>query len=1165
MALKTVTLEDKYLIKDEKVFLTGTQALVRLPLSQKKRDEKNNLNTACFISGYRGSPLGGVDQALWQAKKFLEANHVNFQPGVNEDLAATAVWGSQQAQLFGDQKYDGVYAMWYAKGPGIDRSGDVLRHGNLAGTSKNGGVLLLAGDDHGSKSSTTAHQCEFTFMDLGIPVLNPAGVQEILDLGLHGWALSRYSGCWVGFKVISETIECSASVYADPFRIDIKIPTDFSIPKHIDPHIHLYADPHVTRVALNQEMTLHQYRLPAALAYCRANNLNYPIFSSTKNRLGIITCGKSYLDVRQAFDDLGISNEEIKSLGINIYKIGMTWPLEPQGIQAFAENCEEILIIEEKRPLIENQIKEQLYNWPNFKRPKILGKYDENQKPLLPAIGELNPSIIAEVIGSRIKGFSPAIQDKIDRRIQFIQSKESSLSHIKTSLKRMPYFCSGCPHNTSTKVPEDSRAYAGIGCHIMAQWMDRENVTFTHMGGEGVNWIGQAPFIKTDHVFQNLGDGTYFHSGILAIRATVAAGVNITFKILYNDAVAMTGGQHVDGPLDVPMIVNQLKNENVKKIAIVSDNPGQYPSDTLSYPDVTIYHRDRLDEIQKEFRKIPGTSVIIYDQTCAAEKRRRRKKGIMPEPDKRLFINEMVCEGCGDCGVQSNCLSLVPVETEFGRKRNIDQSTCNKDYSCVKGFCPSFVNVHGGKLKKHQKQNLPFNVLPEPTLPNLNVPYSIIVTGVGGTGVITIGALLGMAAHLENKGCSMLDMTGLSQKGGAVFSHIRLADKPEKIHAARITTGGANLLIGCDIVVAGTPDALSKVHKGITHAVINTNQTMTGEFTKNPDLAFPAKELETTISDAIGYTRVEFLKATELATLLFGDSIATNLFMVGYAYQKGLIPLSAEAINRAIELNKVSIDMNKQAFLWGRRAAFDLNLVTRLASQDLFKPQHQKVSTTLDEIITKRFDFLKSYQNNQYAERYLKVVEKVKKIEIEKFPTHQHLSTTVAKYYFKLLAYKDEYEVARLYSNPDFIKHLKNTFEGDFKIELNLAPPLLAKKDLTTGIPKKMVFGPWIFGLFKILSKMKFLRGSFLDIFGYTHERRQERALIKDYEQKIDSLLNQLNTHNYDLIVKILSLPEHIRGYGHVKERHIFETQEKEAVLLKQLEGTMQSNLKAVG
>ncbi|HEX4570576.1 MAG TPA: indolepyruvate ferredoxin oxidoreductase family protein [Dongiaceae bacterium] len=1149
MSLAAVSLDDKYALESGRIFITGTQALVRLPMMQRQRDLAAGKNTACYITGYRGSPLGGVDQSLWHAKKFLKKNHIHFQPGVNEDLAATAVWGSQQLDLFGDSNYDGVFSMWYAKGPGVDRSGDVLRHGNLAGTAKYGGVLLLAGDDHTCKSSTTAHQTEYAFMDAGIPVLNPSGVQEFLDLGIYGWALSRYSGCWVAFKVVAETVDSTASCYVDPHRVEVKIPEDFALPPE-GLNIRWPQSSFASAQALEQEMRLHKHKLYAALAFARANRLNHIVMDSPKRRFGIVTCGKSYLDVRQALDDLGIDDAHAAEIGLTVYKVGMTWPLERDGIRHFAEGLEEILVVEEKRALVENQLKEQLYNWNEKVRPRVIGKFDESGEWILPSADELTPARIARVIARRIARFHTS--PRIEQRLAFLEAKERSLANFKAPIRRIAYFCSGCPHNTSTKVPEGSRALAGIGCHYMAQWMDRDTQTFTQMGGEGATWLGQAPFSKTPHVFQNLGDGTYYHSGSLAIRAAVAANANITYKILYNDAVAMTGGQPVDGPLDVPQVARQLQAEGVAKIAIVTDEPEKYPTAGAFPAGVEVFHRDRLDHVQREMRETPGVTAIIYDQTCAAEKRRRRKRGLMEDPPKRVFINELVCEGCGDCSTASNCLSVIPVETEFGRKRAIDQSTCNKDFSCVNGFCPSFVTVHGGGLRRHKPKSgeIPFAPLPEPVLPGLGEPYGILITGVGGTGVVTIGALLGMAAHIEGKGCSILDMTGLAQKGGAVFSHVRLAERPEDIHAVRLAAGGARLLLGCDIVVAATFDGLSKIAQGQTRAVINTEEAVTGDFTRNPDLEFPLATLKTMIADATGPGATDFVDATRLATALLGDSIATNPFMLGFAYQKGLIPVSGAAIERAIELNGVAAEANKRAFLFGRRAAHDPAAIDRLAAEMSPDSQPTPIARSLDEIFAKRVEFLTGYQDAAYAERYRLLVERVRQVEAEKTTGLTGLAEAVARYYFKLLAYKDEYEVARLYTDPRFREALARHFEGDYRLEFHMAPPLLNPRDPDSGRPIKKRYGPWMMKVFGLLARMKFLRGSAFDLFGRTAERRLERQLIADYEALIAEILERLDHDRHRLAVALASLPEQIRGYGHIKQTHLDKTLKRQKELL---------------
>ena len=1149
MTIQTaVTLDDKYALESGRVFLTGTQALVRLPMMQRRRDEAAGLNTACFISGYRGSPLGALDQQLWHAKPFLEKHHIHFRPGVNEDLACTALWGTQQINLFPGSKHDGVFGMIYAKGPGIDRSGDALRHANLAGTDPNGGVLVLAGDDHTSKSSTTAHQTEFAFVDAMIPVLNPSGVQEFLDLGVFGWALSRYSGCWVAFKVVAETVDTSASVYVDPHRVQIVIPDDFEMP------------PGGLGIRwpdgwLDQEERLHRYKLYAALAFARANKLNKTVIDSPRRRFGIVTCGKSYLDVRQALDDLGIDEAYAAEIGLSVYKAGMTWPLERDGVRHFAEGLEEILVIEEKRALMENQLKEQLYNWRADVRPVVNGKFDENRNRILPSNGELTPAQIARVIAQRIKRFHTS--PRIEQRVAFLEDQERALAGRNAGIVRTPYFCSGCPHNTSTKVPEGSRALAGIGCHYMAQWMDRETATYTHMGAEGVPWVGQAPFTETKHVFANLGDGTYFHSGLLAIRMAVAAGVNITYKILFNDAVAMTGGQPHDGPLTVPMITHQLRGEGIETIVVVTDEPDKYGSNAGMASGITVHHRDELDAVQRTLRETPGVTVLIYDQTCAAEKRRRRKRGLYPDPPKRAFINELVCEGCGDCSAKSNCLSVVPVDTEFGRKRMIDQSSCNKDFSCVNGFCPSFVTVHGGApkrgLKRAGDRETPdlFEALPEPKLPDLATPYGILVTGVGGTGVVTVGALLGMAAHLEGKGVAVLDMIGLAQKGGAVVTHVRIAERPEDIHAVRLASGGARLIIGCDNVVSAAQDSLSKVRPGETVAAINTHETVTGDFTRNPDYVFPAHKVHAAIEETVGADRTHFVEATELATALLGDSIATNLFMLGFAYQKGFVPVSEEAILQAIALNGVAVSMNQRAFAWGRRTAHDLAAVRRIALPDRMPAESATdPAERLRNTIQVRMDYLTQYQNARYARRYAELVDRVRTVQATRTPRDTALTEAVARYYFKLLAYKDEYEVARLHADPAFMRKIADTFEGDVKLRFHLAPPLLARRDPVSGELLKREYGGWMLGAFRLLAKFKGLRGTPLDPFGYTQERKDERILIARYEATVAELLEKLTPANQALAVEIASLPEQIRGFGHVKLRAMKKVAGREAELL---------------
>ena len=1143
MTLSSVALDDKYTLQSGRVYITGTQALVRLPIMQHLRDRAAGVISGCYISGYRGSPLGGFDQQLWAADKHLKAHNIVFQPGVNEDLAATACWGTQQAHFDGDNKYDGVYAIWYGKGPGVDRTGDAFRHGNLAGSAALGGVICLMGDDHTCESSTTAHQSEFAMVDAMMPILNPAGVQELLDYGLYGWALSRYSGCWVGLKCMKDTIDASASVNVDAERVRIVVPSGFKMP---DGGLNIrWPD-----APLDQEARLHTYKLEAAKAFALANKLDQVVMDSPNAKLGIATCGKSYMDVRQALQYLGIDDTEAARLGLRIYKIGMTWPLEPTGAAKFAEGLEKIIVVEEKRGLIEPQLKEILYGKAGA--PEVVGKRDEVGKILFRSNAALDPNEIAVAIGRRLLA---RVSDAQLAACVAEQERLEARVAEKPAMDRTPYFCSGCPHNTGTQVPEGSRALAGIGCHFMAQWMDRSTAGYTQMGGEGASWVGEAPFVKTPHMFQNIGDGTYYHSGLLAVRAAAASGVNVTYKILYNDAVAMTGGQHVDGPLTVPQITIQVHGEGAKKIAVVTDEPEKYPPSVEWAPGVTIHHRDDYDQVQREFREIPGMSVIIYDQTCAAEKRRRRKRNQYPDPAKRAFINDLVCEGCGDCGVKSNCVSVLPLETEFGRKRAIDQSSCNKDFSCVKGFCPSFVTVHGGGVRKGRNsaagQNVEtlFAAVPEPQMPKLDQPYGIMVTGVGGTGVVTIGAIVGMAAHLENKGFGALDMAGLAQKGGAVWSHLQIAASPADIKTVRLGSGGAKLVLGCDFVVSASQKTMDATREG-TRMVVNTHQQMTGEFTRNANIQFPGQSLKRTITKGVGEGNAEFVEATRIATALIGDSIATNLFMLGFAFQKGLVPVSSEAINKAIELNGAAVKMNQAAFLWGRRAAVDLAAVERLIAPKADAAQPAENSRTLEETVARRVEFLTGYQDAAYAAKYRNLVERVKQAESSRAKGLSGLSEAVARYYFKLLAYKDEYEVARLYADPAFMQKIKTQFEGDYKLHFHLAPPLLAKRDPGTGELRKAEYGTWVFTAFRLLAKLRRLRGTALDVFGYTQERRMERQLIGEYEVTINELIGKLNSDNHALAAKIASIPEEIRGYGHVKERNLGIAKARQADLL---------------
>jgi indolepyruvate ferredoxin oxidoreductase len=1154
----TVSLDDKYTCTTGRAYLTGIEALVRLPILQSQRDKANGLATAGFISGYRGSPIGGYDNALWRADAFLKQYNIHFQPGVNEELAATALMGSQQVNLFPETKYDGVFGLWYGKGPGLDRAMDAIKHANNTGASQFGGVLAVVGDDHMAKSSTLAYQSEPMFIGASIPVLNPAGVQDVLDFGLMGWAMSRYSGCWVGMKVTAENMDAAIAADMNPERLQLVEPDDFDMPES---GLHSrWPDPF-----LEQEERLQQHKIRAALAFARANRIDKVTHDCSQPRFGIVATGKAYFEVLHALTDLGIDEAKREAIGLQVYKVAMSWPLEPQGITEFAAGLEEILVVEEKRPLVEDQLKSLLYSLPDDQRPRVVGKQDEAGVALLSAIAELSASDVARAIASRLEKLG--LVTALVPSNTVLQSRSLTAEPAASLPQRKPWFCAGCPHNTSTKVPEGSRALAGIGCHFMVTWMDRDTETFTQMGGEGASWIGQAPFTNTRHVFQNIGDGTYFHSGILAIRAAIASGANITYKILYNDAVAMTGGQHVDGSLTVEQMVYQLKGEGVKRIAVVSDLPEKYASDFPQFEGLSVDHRDRFTSLQKALRELEGTSVIIYEQTCATEKRRRRKRGMLEDPDKRVFINSGVCEGCGDCGVQSNCLAVTPKETALGRKREIDQNACNKDYSCLKGFCPSFVTVTGATLHKalgvSTEQKFPALPVPAACHADLKEPYNILLAGVGGMGVLTIGSIIGMAAHIEGKGVAVLTQTGLAQKFGAVSSHVRIAKKQADIHGVRVPAGKGQLLLGADMVVSSAQASLACLDSSTAVAIVNNHGSPTADFTQDPDAPFPEQAMERVISGATH--AAHFFDASVLGTALLGDAMTSNLLLLGFAWQKGLLPLGKEALEQAITLNGVAVDTNLQAFLWGRRLAEQPDKVQGLAGLDEPTAAEKKAEAeTLEDIVSYRASELRKYQSRAYARRYQALVEKVKTVEQRLGVTEMALTKNVARNYHKLLAYKDEYEVARLYTDGSFAKSLKQQFDGDYKLTFHLAPPLFSKRDPETGHLMKREFGPWMLPVFRVLAKFKFLRGTALDVFGRSEERKLERSLISEYEQQVEQLLIVLSeqsetpenlSETLSIAVDIAGLPHFMRGFGHVKEANIARAQRRGEALMQQLKG----------
>jgi indolepyruvate ferredoxin oxidoreductase len=1120
-----VSLDDRYALERGRILVSGTQALVRLPMMQRQRDLAAGLNTAGYVSGYRGSPLAGFDREMARAGKYLKANHVVFHPGLNEDMAATAVWGTQQTGMFPGARYDGVFSMWYGKGPGVDRSIDVIRHANAVGTDRHGGVLLLAGDDHGAVSSTLAHQSEHNLISAMVPMLSPGGVGEYIDYGLYGWAMSRYSGAWVGFKCQTEIVECTATVDVSPDGLSIVMP-DLVLPG--DGLSLRWPDgPHAMERRL-------EHKLEAVHAFARANGIDR--IQGGKARLGIVSTGKSWLDLLGALAALGIDEKRASALGIRLYKVGLVWPLEPEGLRAFADGLDEILVVEEKRPVIEEQIKSLLFNMPTERRPRVVGKADETGAPLLPSIGEINSVTVARAVMSRLGKPDKALAANASR----IEEIAAAVPAEAIALKREAYFCSGCPHSISTVVPKGSRASTGIGCHMMVIGVeDRNTSTFTQMGGEGGAWIGLSPFTDEKHIFVNMGDGTYFHSGLLAIRAAIAAKVNATYKILYNDAVAMTGGQRHDGEVTVPGIVDQVLAEGAKRVVVVSEKPEAWEG--VLPRGVAIYHRDELDAAQRELREIEGVTVLVFDQVCAAEKRRRRKRGAFPVSPKRAFINELVCEGCGDCSAVSNCISIEPKETEFGRKRAINQSSCNTDLSCIKGFCPSFVTVEGGQVRKPKgkAKEADFSDLPMPPLPAIDRPYNMLLAGIGGTGVITVSAILSQAAHLDGLGLLTLDQTGLAQKNGAVTSHIRLARDPASLNTIRIGPGESDLILGFDIVVAASAGSLATVANGRTKLVLDDHFAPTASFVKNTTIDFRQEATLKQLRQAAGENALSLVSATKLGTALLGDAIAANMFLLGNAWQRGLVPISLAAIDKAIEMNGAGVAMNRAAFGWGRRAAVDADAVSKAAhvGPEAAKPE------TLEEVVARRAEFLTAYQDTAYAGRYRALVEKARKADAD-------FGLAVAHGAFKLMAYKDEYEVARLHRDRSFAQKLAEQFEGDFKLKYHLAPPMISRIDPRTGHPGKIAFGAWMGPVFGLLARFKGLRGTRLDPFGRTEERRMERQLIADYFAMVEDLAGKLSADNRTVAIELAKLPEEVRGFGHVKLAAVERYEKKRAALV---------------
>ncbi|MDU8913351.1 indolepyruvate ferredoxin oxidoreductase family protein [Aestuariicoccus sp. MJ-SS9] len=1111
MSKQQISLNDRFDLSKDQVLLNGTQALVRLMLTQKARDTAVGLNTAGFVTGYRGSPLGAVDLQMIRAAKQLAAADVTFKEGLNEDLAATALWGSQQAELRGEGKYDGVFGLWYGKGPGVDRSGDVMRHVNMAGTSPHGGVIMAMGDDHTGESSTVLHQSEWAMVDAYMPVVSPAGVQEIIDYGIYGYALSRFSGLWVGLKTMKDTVEATAVVDGRIDRMQLVTP-EFDMPEG-------GLNIRVLDTPAAQEARMIDYKRFAAEAFAHANKIDKRVWGKPGAKIGFVAAGKNWLDLVHALSLLGIDADEAERLGVTTYKVGQTFPLDMRGFHDWAEGLDLIVVVEEKRKLIEVQIKEAIFDDRRGRRVwgwhKGGGAGSMHGEELFPTRGALDPVLIAQRLGYILVAEGRGT-DRIKAGLQQLEEARKA-DNAEEIAARLPYFCSGCPHNSSTRLPEGSRAYAGIGCHYMVQWMDRNTVGYTHMGGEGANWIGESLFSKRDHIFQNLGDGTYNHSGVQAIRAAQAAGTKITYKILFNDAVAMTGGQKNEGGLTPQRIAAELKAMGIGTIAVVYDEKEDI--DKASFPaGVPLHERAEMDRVQREMTEVDGVSVIIYVQTCAAEKRRRRKRGTFPDIDKRVFINTDVCEGCGDCGVQSNCVSIVPVETELGRKRAIDQSSCNKDFSCLKGFCPSFVTLQGAQPKKVETAALDLPHLPAPDLPQIDGTWNVVVTGVGGTGVVTIGAVLAQAAQIDGKGAGMMEMAGLAQKGGAVHIHLRLAKAPEDISAIRVATGEADALIGGDLVVSAGAKTLGLMKTGRTGGVVNAHEIITGDFTRDTEFSLPTDRLQVALQARL-QDRLALFDASELARLTLGDSIFSNMMLLGAAWQNGLVPLSHEAIMQAIELNGAAPDRNKRAFEIGRWAVLHKDEAAAMLA-----PKVVQLPKTLDEKIAFRADHLIKYQGKRLAKRYRRMLDGI---------ADTRLQEAVAKGYHKLLAYKDEYEVARLHL--DTMAKAREQFGGDLTPTFHLAPPLLSKTG-SDGRPVKKQYGPGMLKAFGLLARMKVLRGTPFDPFGRTEERRMERALIRQYEADLAEWLPKATPERMDALVALAELPLQIRGFGPVKQ-----------------------------
>lgn len=1147
------TKEKKYTCQTGPVFLSGNQAYLRLVFEQQRRDREAGLNTGGFISGYRGSPFGNFDSECKGVEGALNERDIHFNPGVNEAMAATAIWGSQQIDLFEGKQFDGAFGLWYGKGPGVDQAADALHHANLWGTSQHGGVVMAVGDDPMSRSSSIQQQSEYVLSGLCIPIMHCSSVQDIYDFGLIAYQMSRYAGVWVAVKSVSDIAESWYMVDINPNRTETVLPdpSEFVIP---DSGVHTrWPDRSV-----DQDERIVNVRLPAVKAFTKANKLNKVTLDAKQRRMGIITAGKSYLDTIEALNDLGIDDPMRDELGLAVFKIAVIWPMEESLVQEFAESVDEILVIEESRPFLETQVKDILFDMPMDSRPLVMGKKGRDQQVQFPSNGELTPALISKVLVDWLKPYKTT--ESMNQWIAVLENTDKQLGVPRNSVERTPYFCSGCPHSSSTKLPDGApEQLIGIGCHFLVGLMDRKGTTYTQMGGEGATWAGASPFLGNRHTFINIGDGTFYHSGSTAIRQAIASGINITYKVLFNDAVAMTGGQSFDGPLTVEGITQQMHAEGAARVVVVSREPEALNKAAFA-PGTDLYHRDDLQQVMKELAETKGVTILIYEQTCATELRRRRKRKIVETPKKLTFINSRVCEGCGDCGVQSNCLSVQPLETELGRKRVIDQSGCNLDFSCVKGFCPSFVTIEGGELAKGSAVDLSdeiFSALPEPTPKALDGVFGSLVCGIGGTGVVTISSMIGEAAKAEGFASQVLDLTGMAQKFGAVYCHLKVAHSVEELNSTRLSIGKADLLIGADIVTSASDEGMSRLREGHTQGVVNSHEIVTGAFTRDGDFTIPVDDMKQALERFTGEGHCHFFDSTVVSETLTGNTIGANMMLLGYACQKGWLPVKRQSLEDAITENGVAVAYNQRVFKIGRLMAHDPDAVKVLLEQGATIPEWEVLSASTEELISRREKDLVAYQSKSYAKKFTRLINRVREAEAKLNGDSDEITAAAARYLYKLMAYKDELEVARLYTDGTWEKQIKENFSGDYKIKFHMAPPLISKRDPITGQLKKREFGGWMLSALKIVSKFKGLRNTPLNPFGYSAERKEDKELLSQYESVLKQIISDLNEENKEIALEMAKVPEFIRGYGHVRTQNIEVAQGRWTTLDEQFKNPM--------